>query len=295
MTQKLKGFTLIELLVVIAIIAILAAILFPVFAQAKAAAKKTQSLSNVRQLTNAWLMYQNDFDDRFETATNDEGTFKDAGGYQALMQPYIKNWQIFFDPARDLKGTQSGGPECWSPLNPGGQCLGYATNYGFYDRSANRGNYMPQISDASGRSWWPGRSSTEVVDPSSTVMLGSTNDERIYTLQPYWQDIDAIYKCGGNSFRFTPAGRSCGARTIRHGGKYATSYNDGHAKVVSVAAYIVVPPRQLFTIMPVKPEDMLALCRDPDGLPEVGGGLMDTGRTCRQTVQYTIEQRQLIR
>jgi len=62
MKSKL-AFTLIELLVVIAIIAILAAILFPVFAQAKLAAKKTASLSNNKQLNLAVLMYSNDQDD----------------------------------------------------------------------------------------------------------------------------------------------------------------------------------------------------------------------------------------
>ncbi|AIE86352.1 prepilin-type N-terminal cleavage/methylation domain-containing protein [Fimbriimonas ginsengisoli] len=63
MTRSRRAFTLIELLVVIAIIAILAAILFPVFAQAKAAAKKTQSTSNLKQTGLAWLMYNSDYDD----------------------------------------------------------------------------------------------------------------------------------------------------------------------------------------------------------------------------------------
>ncbi|MCG9894861.1 MAG: prepilin-type N-terminal cleavage/methylation domain-containing protein, partial [Fimbriimonadaceae bacterium] len=58
-----KGFTLIELLVVIAIIAILAAILFPVFAQAKAAAKRTQTLSNIKNVGTAIQLYMGDYDD----------------------------------------------------------------------------------------------------------------------------------------------------------------------------------------------------------------------------------------
>ncbi|AIE87266.1 prepilin-type N-terminal cleavage/methylation domain-containing protein [Fimbriimonas ginsengisoli] len=65
MTKFSRAFTLIELLVVIAIIAILAAILFPVFAQAKEAAKKTACLSNLRQIGTSFALYLNDADDRF--------------------------------------------------------------------------------------------------------------------------------------------------------------------------------------------------------------------------------------
>ena len=63
--MKTRAFTLIELLVVIAIIAILAAILFPVFAQAKAAAKSTQSLSNMKQIGTGLAIYISDYDDMY--------------------------------------------------------------------------------------------------------------------------------------------------------------------------------------------------------------------------------------
>jgi len=75
MKKSLRAFTLIELLVVIAIIAILAAILFPVFAQAKVAAKKTADLSNVKQLATAVHVYLADSDDTFPLAAGQRGNF----------------------------------------------------------------------------------------------------------------------------------------------------------------------------------------------------------------------------
>lgn len=94
-----SAFTLIELLVVIAIIAILAAILFPVFAQAKAAAKKTQALSNMKQIALAQAMYTNDSDGTtvwgWWWQTEPNGFFTH---WVQRVLPYAKNNDVFSDP-----------------------------------------------------------------------------------------------------------------------------------------------------------------------------------------------------
>src|SRR5476651_1276768 len=97
-----KAFTLIELLVVIAIIAILAAILFPVFAQAKLAAKKTNDLAQLKQLGLASLMYSNDVDDTAmafpyaATWSSPAYTNRDKGPWWSdRLQPYVKSKGVF--------------------------------------------------------------------------------------------------------------------------------------------------------------------------------------------------------
>lgn len=91
------GFTLIELLVVIAIIAILAAILFPVFAQAKEAAKKSVELSQVKQFGTAHHIYSADNDDVFALARTHGGGQDHT--HSLSIYPYVKNYQIFVSPA----------------------------------------------------------------------------------------------------------------------------------------------------------------------------------------------------
>ncbi len=99
-----RGFTLIELLVVIAIIAILAAILFPVFARAREKARQSACLSNVKQITLGILMYVQDYDEHFPMSY-DLGSPRH--GMIQTTQPYISNWQIHDCPSADMKCSQS--------------------------------------------------------------------------------------------------------------------------------------------------------------------------------------------
>jgi prepilin-type N-terminal cleavage/methylation domain-containing protein/prepilin-type processing-associated H-X9-DG protein len=92
-----RGFTLIELLVVIAIIAILAAILFPVFARAREKARQTQCLSNVKEITLAFEMYKQDYDSFGPQRDITAGSIRLA--WTDFLQPYIKNTQLFLCPS----------------------------------------------------------------------------------------------------------------------------------------------------------------------------------------------------
>lgn len=103
--SKNYAFTLIELLVVIAIIAILAAILFPVFAQAKAAAKRVSALSNTKQVGIGIQLYAVDVDDTFVPGTLQQGTSFQFTYFEGILNPYIKSIQLWQDPAATHTAT----------------------------------------------------------------------------------------------------------------------------------------------------------------------------------------------
>lgn len=120
-TQPIKSttsaFTLIELLVVIAIIAILAAILFPVFARARENARRSSCTSNMKQIGLGILQYVQDYDEKYPALTRKSGTNYFNGGsvpwiyWQFQVQPYIKSSQVFSCPSNSgplVMGTSPG-------------------------------------------------------------------------------------------------------------------------------------------------------------------------------------------
>lgn len=171
--MKSRAFTLIELLVVIAIIAILAAILFPVFAQAKTAAKRTTEISNAKQLNLATIMYNGDYDDQFPIGGTINGawaTFYCNGqigcpSWDKLIHPYMKNWPIL-DSQIDRSASV--------PF-PGGQI---------------KRSYMAAQNVFRGLTgfWWapadiykPSLTGSQIGSPADTIMLTNQRNEGVYS------------------------------------------------------------------------------------------------------------------
>ncbi len=231
MNNRNKAFTLIELLVVIAIIAILAAILFPVFAQAKAAAKKTSCLSNLKQLGLAQNMYANDSDDRLMYTGDNHGFwawypsencnngnticpqgFMDPGAYQNWGQelfPYVKNLGVYICPtAEKLSGVP----------------YGFSTN-------AGAGNTTYDLNGAV-----VGVSTTQMSQPASTIVLQSADATSI---DAYMQPTIFNVTSSNNDTLITVNGTpACNGIDISwmgetHGKGDNYSFADGHAKYLN--------------------------------------------------------------
>jgi prepilin-type N-terminal cleavage/methylation domain-containing protein/prepilin-type processing-associated H-X9-DG protein len=231
-----KAFTLIELLVVIAIIAILAAILFPVFAQAKEAAKKTQSLNNVKQIGTSMHLYMQDNDDVTPISYVDGVTKKSVDIYQTF-QPYMKNMDIFFSPVWEKRFPVAATTTCDNANTPAGnyvptgtnrdRCLGYGYNWGF-GIWAGGGLVGPNQHLADGTSVMPGVSGTQAENPAQLGAFGDTYNGRRYTMSA----VGAILTHYDGPQR---------NGSLRHGGSFNFSYLDGHAKAQKMAGFTFNP------------------------------------------------------
>jgi prepilin-type N-terminal cleavage/methylation domain-containing protein len=177
MNSARRAFTLIELLVVIAIIAILAAILFPVFAQAKASAKKIAVLSQYKQAGTATAIYLGDVDDTapmgsyVQNGSTVEGATNPTITWAKASQPYIKNWPMMNDKAvQDPLGVWNPGPYFWWYNWERWPTLGYNVNY-LNNAGGDCSGWAPEPGlTAYGRPI----SMTSIGAPSATVMFASS-------------------------------------------------------------------------------------------------------------------------
>lgn len=197
-----RAFTLIELLVVIAIIAILAAILFPVFARAREAARQTSCRSNLKQIGTALQMYRQDYDELMPCLAFGNGT----GPYLTpdntatapyllwnhVIHSYVKNFGIFNCPSNHYTGTT---------LPYQGQ---YVTSFGY-----GLNPFIDGIADAQ-------------VGRVADVIMGS--DSRYFRVQPYGSDVPDPAASNGdcNTAPMYPI----------HNGTVNTLYFDGHVKSI---------------------------------------------------------------
>ncbi len=239
MRSKSRGFTLIELLVVIAIIAILAAILFPVFAQAREAARKTSCANNLKQIATGLAMYTQDYDELLAPCRN--GISGRAGVWDWLIQPYIKNNGVFRCPSWQVA----------APAAPD-----WALTYGMNYRLTQ---YSNAVLDDAGSLWFGTASLASLRSPADTIYItdnafvqndmsqplhaedptrwqlanGSWNGNG-YTRFP--QDppnsgyVGCCYGSGTSGDRWRPA-------PIHQGGTNA-AFVDGHVKYYKTAALV---------------------------------------------------------
>jgi prepilin-type N-terminal cleavage/methylation domain-containing protein/prepilin-type processing-associated H-X9-DG protein len=266
--RRSKGFTLIELLVVIAIIAILAAILFPVFAQAREKARATSCLSNTKQIGLAFRMYAQDYDEINVGSYSYPNTWNQCPHliWSDLLQPYIKNLQIFACPSAGgrnfvndngragcavIEGMYGGAPALGTTARP--WSIGYMINEGYNDN--------PEwCSDATGLACYhgivaqsvyvaalgdtvmdQGAADAAVEDPVGTICfmdgspvcgLGGNNSGTVAAFR-YPRDTDVTTTTRGGDYTGQGcyvAGEKWGRTTKRHTGGFNAGFADGHSK-----------------------------------------------------------------
>jgi prepilin-type N-terminal cleavage/methylation domain-containing protein/prepilin-type processing-associated H-X9-DG protein len=247
-----RGFTLIELLVVIAIIAILAAILFPVFAQAREKSRQTMCLSNLKQCALGATMYSQDYDEAFLTIGMPEG--RPSPGtfvyWQKLIQPYMKNRGVTLDPSNH---RDYGSPSWFSCLdNVDTQCktaackscswlVSYAINsvwnwrqtkwtdckgtlkVGAWDVCSDAHHGPINLGQAQANATW-----ASVENSSGTIYMVDAHAPDL------WSDQHLDYLMGRKMYNWTALGKDDSQLTGTHQDRINLAYMDGHARSVRI-------------------------------------------------------------
>jgi prepilin-type N-terminal cleavage/methylation domain-containing protein/prepilin-type processing-associated H-X9-DG protein len=213
--MRRTGFTLIELLVVIAIIAILAAILFPVFARAREKARQASCLSNLKQLDLGIQMYLQDYDEKFVTYLWGEGNsgIPNSATWWAGIYPYVSNLEIYECPSSGLGGHHAW--DCW--IHPPFDKPGWTNNYGYSEIIGN---------------WGGGIKIANLKRPAETLVLADCTSTWI---GGYWSSADRSHL---RRVAFAAGGAPCGCgpslemnpEWALHNEGSNCAFADGHAK-----------------------------------------------------------------
>ena len=291
-----RAFTLIELLVVIAIIAILAAILFPVFAQAKAAAKKTSALSNQKQLGLAVIMYQGDYDDVYPRNDGCEAgsslnpalksmPFNPTGAgcttapfynrmnhyaWQKWVSPYVKNVQLFEHPGRQKDATN------W---NQSGQLMnGMTINIAL---TGQLNTYPTPSAARAFRNSWTGGQQSAIPNVASAMLLmefssttlnfapgmNKASESSLQTVTVYPMAVREVW---ANMFMKANPAVTCGTMASVTGEPKATVFSggvvvghaDGSARFYPAGKFLALTPTAAeFGLVP----NTATMCGDPSG------------------------------
>jgi prepilin-type N-terminal cleavage/methylation domain-containing protein/prepilin-type processing-associated H-X9-DG protein len=242
--NRRRGFTLIELLVVIAIIAILAAILFPVFAQAREKARGISCLSNTKQMGIALQMYVQDYDEHV-CFNNDGNWFQYPAGsgnyyintWYTLIQPYIKNYAVYVCPSASVNTGLFAGYD-YSPASPWKS----GPNVGSIQASFTLNNYYDYY--AYGELFQsPTPATIASIDAPAGLIFCSDGGQSPRTAWDPEQIVTqngglAIDKTGSVPYIYAVGGYPQGALYGRHTQGLNNVFFDGHAKFMQLNAVL---------------------------------------------------------
>ncbi|MBC8136496.1 MAG: prepilin-type N-terminal cleavage/methylation domain-containing protein [Fibrella sp.] len=220
-----SAFTLIELLVVIAIIAILAAILFPVFAQARAKARQTSCLSNMKQLGISQMQYIQDYDETLHELARG-GASSAATGQNCLwsctLQPYLKSTDVLRCPDTMVEGKTTMGYDLASRMSHSigmNSYLGMYYNYFYYFVCGENDTITSESAIEANPQYPRAVTNNEIKYPAITVVFADSFDRKVGATNPNGWWIDPGYGYGRRN-----------GLSNRHNGGTNVAFADGHAK-----------------------------------------------------------------